>query len=704
MILQCIYEKTIYRDEKLGDTMFSVIPRKILGNTDSFGNHLMCSGTIPNYPKLIPLELNVVKDSNGLYRVLNCKVKAIDESSSLDFLSSEFFPGIGPSKAEKYINEHGFDIFNNPVYEKYEIINEKTKKFIIFEELLDLINNCGGNYHVAYRLYKKYGMDCLDILNKDPYQTCCVAPFELIDRYATQHGVEAYEKSRVDALIKECFSIMESRGDTCLSIEDFCKIVNRVDSEINPLYVIGEIINEKEFYFNEKELSVYDSQLYMCEENISFNISKMEADKVFLGEVDRGTIEEIEKEGSISFGEDQLKVFDLLRYTGVKIITGGPGTGKTTVINGLIKYIHRVFPEKSIVMAAPTANAAKRIREKTGEQATTIHKLLEIKPFADSLNFGFKNLNNDFVIIDECSFIDTRMASIIFQSVRKDSTVILVGDVDQLPSVAAGNVYKDLIESGWMETVRLETIFRQSGNSSIIDNAFRIKNGNANLITDDDFSVLKFEDEKSMFEAAVEYMSKHYDKNNPYSVRLYTPVRKRKYMSCTYYFNKQFQDYFSEKNDDFVYGYTRYYVGDPVIFTRNNYPAGYANGDEGKIISILQNESGKYGVSVSVDDNVIDVQGDNLLDMELSFAITTHKSQGSECDTAVVIVPASPKGMLDRSLIYVAATRARKKTLIFTEGNSLYKAIHNNRKKDRNTGLQACITDKFQNFPIINNR
>lgn len=698
MIINCTYDKTLYRDEKLGDTKFTVIPQFRGDNLSEYGN-IVCSGIIPNYPKGMPLEINLIKDNSDIYKVWNIKVSAYDKRSVYDFLISGYFAGIGPVKAEEYINSYGFHIFDNERVDKFSVIYEKTRSFLAFEKLLQTVYAFGGDYHNAYRLFKKYGNDCYEILKNNPYEMFGTIPFNLIDKYALKNGFDRFDKKRVKAVISEGLRIMEARGDTCLDTEAFCKIIEKIDKDINPLYILGEVLNEKEFYFKEETFSIYDSQLFMCEENITFNISRAQANKISLGEIRKDVIKEIEKEENIQYGANQLEVFTLLRETGIKIITGGPGTGKTTAINALIKYIRKVFPDKTIVMAAPTANAAKRMREKTGENATTIHKLLEIKPFADSLNFGFKNIADDFIIIDECSFIDTRLASIIFQSIKTDATVILVGDIDQLPSVASGNVFRDLIESETLPVVKLEKIFRQSGNSSIIENAYKIKMGDTSLYTDEDFSVVRFANEESLFEQAVAFVKDNYDKDNPYSVRLYTPVRKRKYLTCTHNFNKRLQEFFSNKEEVFVYGYTRFYVGDPVIFTRNNYPAGYANGDEGRIVRILQNDSGKYGVMVVIDNVTLEIKGDNLLDMELSFAITTHKSQGSECDTALVIVPASPKGMLDRSLVYVATTRARKRTIVFTEGDSINKAIINDRKKERTTGLKAALIRQMPSFP-----
>ena len=693
MVINGVYEKTLYRDEKLGNTVFTVIPAGKRDMLSQFGN-IVCRGIIPNYPAKIPLRLNVSKNKDESYGVWNCSVCAYDTGSVTDFLASGYFSGIGSVKAEKYIEKYGIDIFGNELKDDFSGVYEKTRGIMVFEKLFSLIEQFGGTYHHAYSIYKKYGVDCLKLIEENPYILCEIVPFDIIDAFSKEQGIDSFDERRINAVLRETIKKIESRGNTCALLSDFVNAAKRIDDSINPFYIMGSVLSDNSYYYNKDKFLVYDSALYLSEQNTAFNISRLQNNKSSLGIIDDEIISDIEKETDTVYEKQQRDAFRLLQSSGVKIITGGPGTGKTTVINGLIRYIMTVFPEKSIVLAAPTANAAKRMREKTGEDATTIHKLLEIVPFANSEEFAFKNIQEDVVIIDESSFIDTRLASIILQSVKKDAVIIFVGDVDQLPSVGAGKVFRDMIDSGCIETIRLTQIFRQSDGSTIIENAVKIKNGNDRLITDDSFCIRKYEDEEKMFCDAVELMKKYYDKEDPYAVRLYTPVKKRRYKCCTYNFNRELQDYYSDKSDFFVYGYTKFYIGDPVIFTRNNYGSGYCNGDEGRILRILSNEDGKYGVEVVIQDTSIEIKGDDLLDMELSFAITTHKSQGNECDVAIVVVPANPRGMLDRSIIYVASTRARKKTIILTEGDSLSKAIHNDKKEYRVTGLKDMIISK----------
>ena len=697
MLIDCVYDKTLYRDEKMGDTLFTVFPISSSGR--QFIRNIVCKGVIPRYPEKVPLRLNLSKGTDDSYNVWMSTLYAADEKSVLDFLSSDYFDGIGPAKAKKFIKEYGYDIFKCSCKDDFPVIFENVNKLKVFQELLFIIEKNGGTYHQAYRIFKRYGDSSLNILSENPYIACDILPFSIADKYAQSVGVDRYSDKRIEAILDESLKKIEMRGDTCVEMGDFCRLVSGIDDKISPFYVLGTVLGNNKYVLENEKLNIYDSQLYLSEENIAFNIARLQSGSKIHLPFDEELMHQIEYEIGTVYNDEQLKAVKLIESTGIKVITGGPGTGKTTVINGIIRYIKAKYPDKTIALTAPTANAARRIREKTGENAITLHKFLEIQPFADSQKFSFKDISEDFVIIDESSFIDTRLASIILQSLKKTATVIFVGDVDQLPSVGAGMVFKDIIDSGRVEVVRLEKIFRQSGGSSIIENAVRIKNGDIKLQTDDNFQIIRFENEEDLFEKAVSLMNENYDIKNPYSVRLYTPIKKRKYKCCTHMFNKELQKYFSSKDDYFVYGYTKFYIGDPVIFTHNNYKTGYLNGDEGKIVQILMNENEKVGVKVQLQEETVEIKGDDLLDMELSFAITTHKSQGSECEISIVVVPQNPKNMQYRSIIYVASTRAKKKTIILSEGSALEKSIRNDKKNTRNTGLKEFLLQKVRSIP-----
>lgn len=688
MIIYGVYEKTLYRNEKNGETLFTIIPED-RSSVNDYGN-VVCRGIIPRYPERIPLKMLVsASEDDTTYGVWKTEPCAYNQKVVSDFLSSDIFKGVGPKKAEEFAAKYG-NIFEVDYSEETEPIFDKIEQIRCFNELYRIIALNNGNFHHAYRVFRRYGIKSVEMINKNPYIMADLVPFKILDSMAKRYGFDTFHSERLIALLKEACRINEAKGNTCISIDDLMVIVKRLDSNICITNIIGVLFENKAFVtkkINDK-LFVFTRTIYMAEENTAFNIARLSYNNKTDDVIDEEVIRQIEKQENTEYDEGQKKAFNLLLRSGVKIITGGPGTGKTTVINGLIKYISMKYPFASVVLAAPTANAAKRMREKTGLGASTVHKLLKIQPFGAGDDFDFKNIDDDFVIIDESSFIDIRLASVILQAVKKDARIIFVGDVDQLPSVGPGAFFRDLMDSGNVETVRLANIHRQAGESLIIENAVKIRSGNSELNAGEDFNIVRVENSKQLEETALLYMKKYYDKCEPYKVRLYSPVKKRTYNICTHSFNKSLQEEYSTKDKEFVYGYTRFYIGDPVIFSYNNYKTGYCNGDEGVIIDILEDDR---GLLVKVDDNLLEIEGDDLLDIDVAYSITTHKSQGSECETAIVVVPAEPKGMLDRSMIYVAVTRAKKNVIVISEGDSLETAILNDKKSDRITGLKELI-------------
>ena len=437
MIIYGVYEKTLYRNEKTGETLFTVIPEK-RDNVNDYGN-VVCKGIIPRYPVGIPLKLQVSDSDDSCYGVWKTSPCSYNKKVTTDFLLSDLFKGIGPKKAEEIAEKYS-DIFSVEEEKDTSLFYDKINNINKFNELYHIISVNNGTFHHAYRVFKRYGVKGVDMINSNPYVLSDLIPFKLLDEMALSKDFDIYNNERITAIIKEACRINEAGGNTCIGFNDLMKIISRLDPRIDAVNVLGFLNESKKFVFKEinDELYVFTTKIFMAEENTAFNIAKLSYGNKTSDELDESIILDIEKEQGTSYDEGQKRAFSLLLKPGVKVITGGPGTGKTTVVDGLIKYISRKYPYCSIVLAAPTANAAKRMREKTGLGATTVHKLLKIQPFGTSDEFDFKSIDDDFVIIDESSFIDIRLASVILQAVKRDTRVIFVGDVDQLPSVGPG--------------------------------------------------------------------------------------------------------------------------------------------------------------------------------------------------------------------------------------------------------------------------
>ena len=302
-----------------------------------------------------------------------------------------------------------------------------------------------------------------------------------------------------------------------------------------------------------------------------------------------------------------------------------------------------------------------------------------------------KELDYACIIVDECSFLDTENFSIFLKCVKTGTRILLVGDKDQLPSVRYGNIFEDLINSGTLEVCRLDVNYRQmtpeEAENSIISNAIKINRGDTFLIQDEKTEIIREKDALKITDKVLELYERLYDKNDADSVKCYT-LTKKKYTTSSRTLNNLIKERINPVGDR-PYFYSNGYLfseGDLVMMNRNNYEKGYINGDVGRLV-VVNVKGFEKEVVVEIDDEEIQLSNKNLQDLELGYAITTHKAQGAECKNAILVFPKEPNIMLVRKILYVAATRAKKKNYIITEGNAIECAIKNDKKCKRNTGL-----------------
>ena len=337
--------------------------------------------------------------------------------------------------------------------------------------------------------------------------------------------------------------------------------------------------------------------------------------------------------------------------------------------------------------------------ECTGRKATTIHKLLNIRPFESKTGAYSKKLTADMIVVDESSMIDTFIMSRLLSSVKSGALLILLGDKDQLPSVSAGNVFEDILSSGLVETCYLTSVFRQDSRSLIIENSHKVLNGDSRVKCDKTFKIREFSSEADMIVAARNVAAQCIDKE--YGFKLYTPSKNRKFASGTIQMNRILQSLYHHGEADHVsYGQYDYMVGDKVLFNRNNYEKGYFNGQEG-IIRDIQTHNNTVHVSIETDEGRISLAGLELSDIELAYAMTAHKSQGSECDNAIILIPKEPASLLKNRLLYVEITRARHGVLILCEKGALQAAVGRRGQIIRNTGLRELLKRRCTENNVI---
>ncbi len=700
---------------------------------------LLCHGVIQRYlwhaPIILTGEFSTVSEQNDISMlkvpkssIFNAGVVFLAERTALfddsglmeNFLLGREFPNVGEAaiadlfrytggnlfgtirslKEGEFLPSHviSHDIAVKP--EALEIALRKIENMILFEDLLQYITELGGDYHTAAVLFSKQGVRAEQKIRDNPYIMISAGmPISLCEKTAKKMGIQHCDPKRMHGMVEYAFYLQEKRGDTRVSFHELCQQINRIEeSEKNkengyhtdPLFVAEEILSRRyQMQEDNGELYVYLRENFAAEERIAENIKRIKVSEEVYS--DGGlSIKSVEDMCGYHFGNDQKAAFSCLKKSGVKVITGGPGTGKTTLLNGLIRKFRADHPGSLIVLCAPTGCAARRMQKSTNEYACTIHKLLNIRPYEDTHNFQADKMPADLIVVDESSMIDISVMARLMSCVKNSATILFIGDKDQLPSVGAGNVFSDLMGSTMVEVYHLNEIFRQNDRSKIVTNSRKIISGKKNLELDQSFCIRRYREEADMIEAALNMVSQC-KKRGIRDYKVYTPSRKVKFSSGSIQINRQIQQILHPEMQGGVhYGYNRFSVGDQVIFTKNNYEKNYYNGQEGTIKDI-QHHSTAVHVTIETEEGDIHLTDADMDDLDLGYAMTAHKSQGGECDNAIILIPKSPSAMLKRQLLYVEVTRARKNVVILSEGDAIETAISGYRERKRETGLLSML-------------
>ena len=445
---------------------------------------------------------------------------------------------------------------------------------------------------------------------------------------------------------------------------------------------------------------VYLSEYFETEKNIASRLLSLEqAENIKKFD---NIEKQIKKVSSIKLSEKQKEAIEKINENNVLIITGGPGTGKTTIIKTIIELYKT--EGKKVVLCAPTGRAAKRMTEATGEEAKTLHRLLEIGKFSDEKptpDIEVTPIDGDIIIIDEVSMVDMFLMNYVLKAIYKGSKLILVGDMDQLPSVGPGSVLKDMIESKRIPYITLNKIFRQAAKSKIIVNAHKVNDGinffdeiNEEEDTLDDFDFLPEQNQKEVQEMILDMYSK--------DTQIITPTKKGDLGTKT--LNKLLQEKYNPYEDykaEKKFGDTIFREGDKVMQTKNNYDitwirgleigSGIFNGEMGQIVEIDNNE-GKIKIKFD-DDKIAIYEIQDLEQIEHSYAITVHKSQGSEFNEVVFPIMQVAPMLLTRNLLYTGMTRAKNRLVIIGNKKAVEYMISNATTKKRNTGLKYKLKE-----------
>lgn len=650
---------------------------------------------------------------NGKYgkefRISSYKEEELKTNDAIiDYLSSGLFKGIGPAFAKKIVNyfgENTIDIIENYPERLSEIkglakskidsliTTWNEKKYV--NDIMLFFKEYGLTTNLILKIYKNYGGDSIKIITQNPYvmvDDIEYIGFNKADEIAKKMGFKIDDHRRIYAGVKFVLNDSTENGHTFLYenelITKSCEIL-QVNSKIvkETLFLLiddGELVN-----INGK---IFLLSLYMAENNVAHKLMSINYFNHNTVYHSPKTIEDVEIENGFKYNNLQKEAISLAINSNLMILTGGPGTGKTTALKGIIQMFKSM--NLSIGAAAPTGKASKRMSEVTGLNAKTIHRLLEYNPY---LGYGYNEENPlpyDVIIIDEMSMVNVLLMSVFLKAVSPSTKLILVGDVDQLPSIGAGNILSDCIESGLIPTIRLTEIFRQDEDSEIILNAHAINNGKQIIINNkkpnNNFFVIKKYDNDSIADEIISLVTNRLPKKfnvNPTDIQILSPMRRFTSVGVDE-LNNKLQSLLNNSINSITVGKTIFKLGDKVMQTKNNYEKEVFNGDVGFITDINIDEK---TITVDYDDNIVIYDKTDMDELVLAYVTTIHKSQGSEYPIVIIPITKSHYNMLQRNLIYTGITRSKEICILVGQPEMINYAIGNTKYSVRNTYLKELL-------------
>jgi len=651
------------------------------------------------------------------------------------YLGSGMIKGIGPTYARRLVAAFGLETLRVLSEHPLRIldvdgIGETRARRIMdawqaqrgMQDVMVFLQGHGVGASLALRIYRVFGAGTIDQVRENPYALARQVHgigFLLADRLAHEIGIHGDFPLRVQAGVLHVLREMAERGHcyadlaavkrnaaALLSIEE-----DPVEAAVVRLGARSDLVLQET---SEGATHVYLEELYHAEQRVAaaFRALLTTPSLVQRGKITspwnrsagaaRGAIELISPElfapSAVTLDEDQVRATEQALREKVLVITGGPGTGKTTLLTALLTILRRA--KVSFVLAAPTGRAAKRMAESTGEEAMTIHRLLEFNPREGGFHRTEDNpLEVDFVIVDETSMVDLSLMDNLLRAVDPHSHLILVGDVDQLPSVGPGSVLRDLIDSGVVPKVVLRRIFRQDRESLIVLNAHRILQGQSLVWGQDgekrDFVFMAREAEEEILSTVKELVRETIPRalqlealEVAQTIQVLTPMHRG--LLGTINLNREMQALLNPYGETLERGGFVLRVGDKVMQLRNDYDKGVFNGDLGRIAGIDREDG---SLKVDFFDKVVQYESDELDGIGLAYATSVHKSQGSEYPAVVIPLHTSHYLLLHRSILYTAVTRGKKLVVLVGSKKALAMAIRNLRVEKRNTGLREKLAE-----------
>ena len=733
-------EEIIFRNDQNNYTVLVV---------HSGDQYLTAVGKFPQISVGLSVELEGQMSVNSKYgeQFSVQEVKILQPSSALAierYLSSGIIRGVGPATAKKIVDKFKNDTLTiiefDPLRlseikgiskEKAYEIGSAYAECRVMQEAVMFLQSHSISTNLALKIFEIYKENTINQVKTNPYKLVEDVDgigFSTADAIAQKTGVDLMSEARIRAGILHCLKqASDKEGHTYLTktilYDNALKLLNFLPEDIKAIEQIVEFMviegSIKCFTYHGEDI-VVTNKFYYQELYIARKLSLL-SQNIFQDEIDFSSyIEQYQNLNKITLNNDQVNAIKSALNNGTSVITGGPGTGKTTIVRCILNILEAT--RKKVLLLAPTGRASKRLSESCGQEAKTIHRALETNPTKDGGSVFHRNESNpldaDVIIIDEMSMVDVSLFYSLLKAVRSTSRVIMVGDKDQLQSVGAGNVLTDIIESERIKVAFLNQIYRQDKDSLIIVNAHLINSGKMPIINNSskDFFYEQNNNIDDCADKIVDMVATripNYFKIDSDKIQVLAPMRAG--VCGIDNLNKRLQHVLNPyvKGFQIENEFSKYHVGDKVMQIVNNYEleyykigeqgdktfgTGIYNGDIGHIIEILPNT---FDVSVKFDDGKIcTYPRSELHQLTLAYAITIHKSQGSEFDAIVIPIVSGAPIIITRNLLYTAITRAKKVAVLIGSKQNLARMIYNNYTAKRFTLLKDYLRDEFDKYKV----
>ncbi len=623
------------------------------------------------------------------------------------YLESGLIRGIGPAYAQRIVDHFGVEtlkIIDMSPQRLSEVPGIGTKRIETIatcwqqqrsiREVMIFLQAFGVSMAFAQKIYKSYGDQSIVKLKEDPFalaKDITGIGFKIADQIAQKIGIPFSSATRIKAGLEHMLWELSNEGHTCFPRDELIK------EAANMLQLTEEIVRKNlEESLQEQQLvhegeMVWLKPFHHAEVGIGRELQRLENNSCNLRAVNvEKALQWVEERLKLQFAPEQQEAISQAIQKKIHIITGGPGTGKSTITRAILAISEKLTDQ--ILLAAPTGRAAKRMTEITGKKASTIHSMLEM----DFQSGGFKKnrenpLKCDLLIVDEASMIDTLLFYHLLKAIPSTARVVIIGDIDQLPSVGAGNVLKDVLASKKVGSTRLTQIYRQAAHSKIVTNAHRINQGEfPEFKSGSDFKFVEKETPEEILEAILELVTKRLPFHKWDDIQILSPM-KRGIIGCEN-LNVILQKELNPSQTPLCRMGRTFHVGDKVMQIRNDYEKLVFNGDMGKILSI---DLTSQILAVAFEDRRIEYGFSEMDDLILAYAVSIHKSQGSEYRCIIIPVHMCHFKMLHRNLLYTGITRGKKLVILVGTKQAIGMAVKNDEVKNRYTGLLLALNKSF---------